>query len=78
MEWQVRRLVKVLSGEDPWQGFTTAFPEVLETVAEICCETGAQTALLQRQFLDLYSRYTEEWLGFSARKNLTGQDACAA
>ena len=65
MRGQVYRLDQCLSAENPWLAFTTEYPELGRTQAEVAEHEGLEPGWVRDQLVRLYQSYVCEWRLFS-------------
>jgi 7-cyano-7-deazaguanine synthase in queuosine biosynthesis len=61
MAHQVRTLDRVLNTADPWQSLCAEHIDFVEIVDRIAGDDALAAAGMQKQFLNLYRRYADEW-----------------
>lgn len=64
---QVNTLRRALAGPEPWANLSRAFPQLLE-VASCLAAPGGARADIERQIVDLYRRYCDEWRHFPVQR----------
>jgi hypothetical protein len=73
MEWQAHRLRSLLDQEDSWSLLTDEYPGLMAIALMRAKAEGVAVDSVVQRLLQLYSRYCEEWKGFSSRRLLTAE-----